>query len=171
MPAAAAQPGPGPQHQHYHQQQPPPATGYVPQQRPATGPTPAPETGAANQPPATLPPPAPPGGGGERTGPPVGVIVGLVLIGATVLVLGALSVPFLLDRLDGSGEGYAIGDCVVQDGTTPKPVECTEPGAFQVVAQVDSQEQCEDQTQPSIQVPGPPQQVYCLAPAAADPTG
>jgi hypothetical protein len=99
------------------------------------------------------------------------VIVGLVLIGATVLVLGALSVPFMLERLgDSAGQaGYTVGECVVQDGTTPKSADCTDPTAYQIVEQVDSQDQCDDPTQPAIEVPGPPVRFYCLAPVVAEP--
>jgi hypothetical protein len=107
----------------------------------------------------------------DRAGPPVGVIVGLVLIGATVLVLGALSIPFLLERLnDASRASYTIGDCVVQDGEAARSVECTEPEAFQIVAQVDRREQCADPTQPAIEVRGSQPQFYCLVPAPGAPT-
>lgn len=146
--------------------------GYVPPQRLPAEPFPTPPPAAASGEPSAPASPAPTGGAGpERSGPPVSVIVGLVLIGATVLVLGALSVPFLLDRLNSSGGSvsYSVGDCVVQDGTTPRSAGCTDPGAFEIVAQVDSREECTDPTQPAIEVPGPPVQFYCLAPVAAEP--
>jgi hypothetical protein len=107
----------------------------------------------------------------DKHGLPVGVIVGLVLIGATVLVLGALSVPFLLDRWnDASNTTYTVGDCVIQDGEAARAAECTEPDAFLIVAEVDSRDLCADPTQPAIEVEGPPAQFYCLAPATAAPT-
>jgi hypothetical protein len=107
----------------------------------------------------------------DKHGLPVGVIVGLVLIGATVLVLGALSVPFLLDRLNDAGSAtYTVGDCVTQDGEAARTVECTEPDAYLIVAEVDSRDQCTDPTQPAIEVAGPPAQFYCLVPATAAPT-
>jgi hypothetical protein len=99
------------------------------------------------------------------------VIVGLVLIGATVLVLGALSIPYLLDRMsESAGQvSYTVGECVVQDGTSPTSADCADPSAFVIVEQVDSQDQCDDPTQPAIEVPGPPVQFFCLAPVVAEP--
>jgi hypothetical protein len=57
---------------------------------------------------------------------------------------------------------------VVQAGEDAQPADCSEPNAYQIVSQVDSQEEC-DPTQPAIRVDGPPAEVYCLAPAAAEP--
>lgn len=141
-----------------------PPTGYLSQQREGfdqspTSPAPASAGNAA--------PPTPESGQSDRPGLPVGVIVGLVLIGATVLVLGALSIPFLLDRLNDSGSiEYAVGDCVVQDGQAARPAECTTPDAYQIVARVDSRDQCDDPTQPAIEVEGAPARFFCLVPAA-----
>ena len=144
---------------------PPPATpptGYLPQQRDDADQSPTPPAG-----PGATALPAPDGGQPDRPGLPVGVIVGLVLIGATVLVLGALSIPFLLDRLNSTGTAaYAVGDCVVQDGQAARPVDCGAPDAYQIVARVDSQDQCDDPTQPAIEVEGPPVRFFCLVPAA-----
>jgi len=94
-----------------------------------------------------------------------------------VLVALALSVPYLLAQLrDGSGETgtYTVGECVVQEGADAEPADCGAPDAYEIVSQVDNQEEC-DPTLPAIRVEGPPLQVYCLAPAAAEtapePTG
>jgi hypothetical protein len=101
--------------------------------------------------------------------------VGAVLIGATLLVLGALSVPFLLQRLseNGGGATYSVGDCVVQDGANARLADCGDEGAFEIVAEVGTRAECTDPTQPAIEVAGPPVQFYCLAPAgqAADAEG
>jgi hypothetical protein len=110
------------------------------------------------------------GGGPGKSGPSTGIIVGAVLVGATLLVLGALSVPFLLQQLRGPSESgsYTVGDCVVQAGADAEPADCSEPNAYEIVSQVDRQEDC-DPTQPAIRVDGPPAQVYCLTPAATEP--
>jgi hypothetical protein len=104
---------------------------------------------------------------GRSSGPPTGLIVGAVLIGATLLVLGALSVPFLLQRFsENGGEAtYSVGDCVVQDGANARLTDCGDEGAFEIVAQVGTRAECTDPTQPAIEVAGPPVQFYCLAPA------
>ena len=97
------------------------------------------------------------------------MIVGAVMIGATLLVLGALSVPFLLQRISAEpATSYSVGDCVVQDGPNAQLADCADPGAFEVVAEVDSRAECADPTQPAIEVAGPPAQFYCLVPAGAD---
>jgi hypothetical protein len=103
-----------------------------------------------------------------RSGLPVGVIVGVVLVGATVLVLGALSIPYLLGRLNPppAQVTYTVGDCVAQDGSAARPVECTEPGAFEIVSQVENRDDCEDPTQPAVEVAGPPVRFYCLTPVS-----
>lgn len=134
-----------------------------PQQRPDAPPQQPPATGAG--PPAPAPAPAPDDDG--KSGPSVGVIVGLVLIGATVLVLGALSIPFLLDQL--RSDSFSVGDCVVQAGENPEPAECSAPDAYEIVSQVDSLDECEDPTQPYIRTTGSPEQYYCLAPAGGEP--
>jgi hypothetical protein len=113
--------------------------------------------------------PTPPG----RSGPSTGLIVGAVLVGATLLVMGALSVPFLLQQLRGpaGSTSYQVGDCVVQAGDAPRSADCTEAGAYQIVGQVERQDQCEDPTQPAIEVAGPPARFYCLTPAAGPTAG
>jgi hypothetical protein len=138
----------------------PPGGPYIPQQR----------MGAA--PPDRFDQLPPPGGDEEagaagKSGPSTGLIVGMVLVGATVLVVGALGVTFLLGQLRGSAEStYQVGECVVQSGDAAEPAACSDPGAYEIVAQVDSQAECGDPTQPAIEVSGPPVQFYCLSPAA-----
>lgn len=117
--------------------------------------------------PAPVPAPEPMPEPVGRSGPPTSVIVGAVLIGATLLVLGALSIPFLLQRLSAGSTGYAVGDCVIQDGPNARTVGCDTPGAFQIVAEVGSRAECGDPTQPAIEVAGPPRQFFCLMPADA----
>jgi hypothetical protein len=112
------------------------------------------------------------GGQAAKSGPSTGLIVGLVLAGATVLVALALAVPALLEQLRGGGDEsgtYTVGDCVVQDGTDATPADCSAPDAYEIVSQVDNLEEC-DPTQPTIQVDGPPAQIYCLTPAGGGPT-
>jgi hypothetical protein len=136
----------------------PPVEPYIPQQRIGVEPAGPQLAGAPDD--------GPPG----KSGPATGIIVGAVLVGATLLVLGALSVPFLLQQLRGSGESgsYTVGDCVVQAGEDAQPADCSAPNAYQIVSQVDSQEEC-DPTQPAIRVDGSPEQIYCLTPAASEP--
>jgi collagen type III alpha len=109
---------------------------------------------------------------GGKGGPPTGLIIGLVLAGATLLVLGALSIPLLLQNLSGSSSDdstYSVGDCVVQEGDIAQPADCGQPGAFEIVSEVNTREECNDPTQPAIEVAGPPAKFYCLTPAAAAP--
>jgi hypothetical protein len=144
----------------YLPQQPPPQ--HIPQQRaagaPADEPDRTPDQGTGEEP-----------GGPGRSGPSTLLIAGAVLIGATVLVVGALGVTFLLQQLRGSAESttYQVGECVVQSGDAAQRADCTDPGAYEIVAQVDNDDDCDDPTQPTIEVAGPPAQFYCLAPAVS----
>jgi hypothetical protein len=141
-----------------------PGEPYIPQQRISLEPAEPAAAGAGVG--VGLEESPPPG----KSGPATGVIVGAVLIGATLLVLGALAIPFLLEKLrgpDGPGQ-YSVGDCVVQEGENAQPADCGDPDAYEIVSQVDNQEDC-DPTQPAIEVEGTPTQVYCLAPAASQP--
>lgn len=94
------------------------------------------------------------------------MIVGLALLGATLLVLVAIGAVYGLSQLSRSNTPqYAVGECVVQNGTSADLAECDQPGAFEIVSEVDSREECPDQAQPAIEVPGSPVRVFCLAPA------
>jgi hypothetical protein len=143
----------------------PPGGLYIPQQRMGAAPP-----DRFDQ----VPPPGPPpgtdqeAGAAGKSGPSTGLIVGMVLVGATVLVVGALGVTFLLGQLRGTtgSSTYQVGECVVQSGDAAEPADCADPGAYEIVAQVDSQADCGDPTQPAIEVSGPPVQFYCLTPAA-----
>lgn len=159
----------------WHANPAPPAEPWIAPQR--TGFEPGEQPGGWPPPPAP-PPGAPPqgessasgeGGHTGKSGPSTGLIVGVVLIGATVLVALALAVPALLEQLRGRGGSgnYTVGECVVQDGGDAAPADCSEPNAYQIVSQVDNLDEC-DPTQPTIQVDGPPTQIYCLMPAAAE---
>lgn len=102
----------------------------------------------------------------DRGGPRISVIVGLALLGATLLVLVAIGAVYGLSQLSRSNTPqYAVGECVVQNGTSADLAECDQPGAFEIVSEVDSREECPDQAQPAIEVPGSPVRVFCLAPA------
>jgi len=102
----------------------------------------------------------------DRSGPRISVIVGLVLLGATLLVLVAIGAVYGLSQLSRSNTpDYAVGECVVQDGTSADIADCDQPGAYEIVSEVDTREDCPDQAQPAIEVPGSPVRVFCLAPA------
>jgi hypothetical protein len=102
-----------------------------------------------------------------RTGPPVGLIVSAVLASAALLVMIALSIPLLLQNLQSSpAPPYAVGDCVVQDGQQPREADCAEPGAYEIVLEVDEIADCPDYpAEPAITV-SEPSAVYCLLPAS-----
>jgi collagen type III alpha len=101
----------------------------------------------------------------SKSGMPVSVIIGIVLVSAALLVLVALSVPLLLQQLGSDpAPPYAVGDCVVQDGTRAVPADCEEPNAFRVVMEVERFEDCPDYpTQPAITV-SEPAAVFCVSP-------
>jgi collagen type III alpha len=96
---------------------------------------------------------------------PLSVFIGIVLVSAALLVLVALSIPLLLQQLRAEPEPpYAVGDCVVQDGTRAVPADCGEPDAFRVVLEVERFEDCPDYpTQPAITV-SEPATVFCVSP-------
>ncbi len=79
----------------------------------------------------------------------------------------ALSIPLLLQNLQSSAAPpYAVGDCVVQDGQQPRETDCDEPGAYEIVLEVDEITECPDYpAEPAITV-SEPSTVYCLLPAA-----
>jgi hypothetical protein len=96
------------------------------------------------------------------------VIVGAVLVSATLLVMVALLVPWLLQQLGADPERpYAVGDCVVQQGTNAVLADCGEPDAFRVVLEVERIEDCPDYpAQHAITVSEPPA-VFCVSPVGA----
>lgn len=125
-------------------------------------------------------PPAQPGGQpsvpapeeGERSGPKMIVIVGGVLVAATVLVLGAIGAVYGLSQLTGGGAtSYSVGDCVVRAGSSAEQADCDTPGAFEIVSEVESRDECPDPTQPAVEVAGPPLTIYCLTPVSAGDAG
>lgn len=101
-----------------------------------------------------------------KAGPPVGVIVGAVIVGATVLVLAALGMPYLMSKLRGPAEGptYAVGDCVVQQGDNAVLAECTASGAYEIVSRVAIAADCPDPTSPTVAAG---EDVFCLEAAGA----
>lgn len=129
----------------------------VPQQRGG----PAPDWGA--------PPDADAGEQTERSGPRTGLIVAVVLGSAAALVLLTLGVAAGLSWLSqpSGDETYQVGECVVQEGSEAKSADCGADGAFEIVSQVDSRDECPDPTQPTIEVGGDSPTFYCLASAAA----
>jgi hypothetical protein len=104
----------------------------------------------------------------RSSGLPVSLITGIVLVAAALVVLIALAVPLLLQQLGSDPEPpYAVGECVVQDGTSAVPAQCDEPGAFQVVLEVERIEDCPDYpAQHAITVSEPPA-VFCVSPVEA----
>lgn len=105
-------------------------------------------------------------GDSERSGPRVSLIVGIVLAGATLLVLLTIGAVFVLSMISESANPtYAVGDCVIQAGASAEPTDCGDPDAFRIVSEVNSREECPDPAQPAVEVAGPPVQVFCLEPA------
>src|SRR5690606_24944992 len=106
-------------------------------------------------PPAGPPPAGPPAGGRapesgsaapepgdreeadtDRGGPRISVIVGLVLLGATLLVMVAIGAVYGLSQLSRSSvPDYAVGRCVVQNGTSADLADCDQPGAFEIISE------------------------------------
>jgi hypothetical protein len=96
----------------------------------------------------------------------VGVIVGAVLGAAALLVAIALSVPLLLQKLQGNAS-YAVGECVVRDGEEAVPSDCSEPDAYEIVVEVGALEECPDfpdQQAITVRETGT---VFCLNPVEA----
>lgn len=102
----------------------------------------------------------------ERGGLPIGVIVAAVLLGAALLVVLALSVPALLQRLqEDPAPTFAVGDCVIRDGDAAQPADCTEPDAYEIVVEVGRIEDCPAYPQqPAVNVDNG-SLVFCLEPA------
>lgn len=102
-----------------------------------------------------------------RPGPPVGVIVGIVIVGAALLVVAALGTPFLLQQLRSGGtSAFTIGDCVVRDGSQGVATDCGTPGAFEIISTAADESECPDPTQPTVSYQGT---TFCLAPVGAAP--
>lgn len=126
-----------------------------------------------NEPPAEEPPAEPPAPASgpdpdERSGPPTGLIVTAALAAAALLVLAGLSIPYLLQKASGSATAdFSVGDCVIRSGDDAVDAECGAPGAYEIVAAVDSRDECPDPAQPAIEASGSPTTFYCLAPAGA----
>lgn len=133
----------------------------VPQQRGGPGP----DWGA--------PPEPAPAEDSDRSGPRTGVIVAVVLGSAAALVLVTLGAAFGLSWLSQSSgdDTYQVGDCVVQEGSEARVTSCDQEGAFEIVSQVDSRDQCPDPTEPTIEIGGDSPTFYCLASVAAGGTG
>lgn len=101
-----------------------------------------------------------------KAGPPVGVIVTVVIIGAALLVVVALGMPFLLQQLRAPAASvtYTVGECVVQDGSNAVVADCTEPDAYEITLRVAAPEDCPDPTNPTVAAG---RDVFCLEPATA----
>ena len=133
---------------------------------------------SSTPPPQASPPPDPAPTSGEPdpvedfdpAGPPVGVIVGVVIVGAALLVLAALGMPFLLSKLRAPAEGptYAVGDCVVQQGENAVIAECTAAGAYEIVSRVAVATDCPDPTLPTVSAGD---DVFCLEPVGPSDSG
>jgi hypothetical protein len=70
--------------------------------------------------------------------------------------------------LDRSGAEYPVGACVKKEGSTGVIVDCSDPDAYRIVSAVDSQTECQDVTQPWLEVREPTggRSARCLVPAA-----
>jgi hypothetical protein len=100
-----------------------------------------------------------------RSGPPVSVIVGIVLVAAALLLLVPFSVVLLLQQVRLEPEPpYAVGDCVVQEGTSAVPADCDDPGAYEVVLKVESIEDCPDHPAQHAITVSEPAAVFCVSP-------
>ena len=96
-----------------------------------------------------------------RRGLLIGGIVGVVV----VVLMGVGAYLFLRDS--GSTDPFPVGSCVKQSGSTAVAARCTDAGAFTVVAQVSSVDECTDKAQPYLQLSGTAaNRILCLAPAA-----
>lgn len=100
-----------------------------------------------------------------------GRVLALVLIAAVLILAIPLGLLTLLGKIGGDDKPApfdpAVGSCVKQSGNGATAAQCAEPGAFSVVAKVDSKEKCADPAQPHVVLPGDgPNRVLCLKPAA-----
>jgi hypothetical protein len=108
------------------------------------------------------PPPPPPT---PVRRPRVGLIIALVV--TAVLVVAGVSAYVGISMKKGDTD-FSVGKCVQQDGGTATVVDCSTPGAYQIVSTVDSESACEDVHQPWLVVTDPAgtTSYRCLAPAA-----
>jgi hypothetical protein len=90
-----------------------------------------------------------------------------VLAAAVLLLVVPLGIVWLATRPD--APTIEVGQCVKQSGSEAVPAACSAPGAFTVVAKVDSPAQCPENQQPyaEMSVAGGTKQVFCLRPADA----
>jgi hypothetical protein len=101
------------------------------------------------------------------------LIIGLII----VVVLGVVGIGAFvgISLLTKGGTQYDVGQCVQPQGGGAAVVDCSTPGAYKVVASVNSQNDCTDATQPWLEVPDATggKSYRCLEPAnptAAQPT-
>jgi len=102
----------------------------------------------------------------SRTKPRRGILI-IGAAAAVVLVLLGVSAFFLLRDSGGGANPFPVGSCVKQSGGTATAARCTDAGAFVVVSNVDSVDECNDKSQPYLQLSGTDmKRILCLAPAA-----
>jgi hypothetical protein len=157
-----------------YQSSPPPYQSTPPGQvNPEGGPQFAPPQRSGAWPEPQAPPDPQATGETDRSGPRTGVIVTAVLGSAAALVLLTLGVAAGLSWLSqpSADGGYQVGECVVRDGAEAKASGCDADGAYEIVSQVDSRDECPDQTQPTIEISGDSPKFYCLAEVAGGGTG
>ena len=126
-----------------------------------------PEAGA----PAALPSPLPPAiAEGEQPVPQIrnGRVLLAVLCAAVLLLVVPLGIVWLATR--SSSPSFEVGSCVRRSGSEAIAAQCSDSGAFTVVAKVDSKEKCTDPPgQPYVVVADSGKEdVLCLRPAAGD---
>jgi hypothetical protein len=133
-----------------------------------------PRSAATVQPPPG-PPPAPsrpPGDGAareyDRFGPPAegsGSHTGLLIaVGAVVLIAVVGMVAFMWPRAP-QGPQFPVNSCVRQASGVAVATDCSAAGAFVVVSQVESKDQCPDPNQPFVELGTGTARILCLAPA------
>lgn len=131
----------------------------------------SPQSGPAigAQPVRPTPTPAAPAPSGYTppTGPGNAHLGMLIAVGAVVLLAVVGLIAFMWPNSP-SEQQFTVGSCVRESNQVATPVECTAAGAYKIVSQVQRKEQCEDQTQPHVELGSGKNRVLCLTPARAE---
>jgi hypothetical protein len=104
------------------------------------------------------PPPMP-----TQRRPRRGLIIGLIVV--VVLAVAGIGAFIGISALS-NGTKFEKGQCVQRQGDSAVVVDCSTPGAYRVVAVVNSQNDCTDASQPWLEIPNATGGSYrCLEPA------
>jgi hypothetical protein len=95
-----------------------------------------------------------------------GLIIGVVIAAVVLLGLAGAGVFLFLNKTS-TNASFAVNSCVKKADDKAVAAACTETGAYQIVAKVDTVDKCPDKGQPYVvlQESGKPDQVLCLKPA------